>query len=344
MNFRENYSLQSHNTLALQQSADFFVMVMNESELLQAHQFAKDKKMPLLLLGEGSNLVLSRNYPGLVVQNAIHGIQVVSEDARAVTIDVGAGEHWHDLVQHTLAQHWFGLENLALIPGTVGAAPVQNIGAYGVEIREFIASVRVFDTYAGEWKILDNSDCAFSYRDSVFKKSFSLHQANRYLITSVRLILAREAKVNIHYQALRDYLAQRVKSLDTITPRQVFDAVVDIRRSRLPDPVVMPNAGSFFKNPIVPLEQYERLLKKFPALVSYPAGALHRKLAAAWLIDQAGWRGVQEGQVAVHQQQALVLVNHGATSGAELLVFANKIRSDIQQRYGIDLEMEPTVI
>jgi UDP-N-acetylmuramate dehydrogenase len=204
--------------------------------------------------------------------------------------------------------------------------------------------VRVFDTHAGEWKILDNSACAFSYRDSVFKKSFSLHQANRYLITSVRLTLAREAKVNIHYQALRDYFAQRMQTPDTITPRQVFQAVVDIRRSRLPDPAIIANAGSFFKNPIVPLAQYERLLKKFPALVSYPADASHRKLAAAWLIDQAGWRGVKEDHVAVHEQQALVLLNRGAASGAELLAFANKIRSGIQQRYGIDLEIEPTVI
>ncbi len=339
MKYQENYSLQSHNTLALQQSARFFVEVISETELLQAKQFAADKKIPLLMLGEGSNLVLSQDYPGLVVHNCIKGIQLVAEDAHTVTINVGAGEDWHDLVQQALENRWFGLENLALIPGTVGAAPVQNIGAYGVELNEFVASVRVWDNDTDQWQVLSNADCLFSYRDSVFKKNPS-----RYLISSVQLRLSRELKVNITYQALRDYLVKQEKNIDHVTPAQVFAAVVNIRKSRLPDPAVTPNAGSFFKNPIIPLTEYQDLLEKFPALVSYPAGASHCKLAAAWLIDQAGWRGRQEGHVAVHDSQALVLVNRGSASGAELLAFAAKISSDIEQRYGIHLEIEPTII
>jgi len=339
MNVIENYSLKLHNTLALDQRARFFVTVNNEHELLAACQFASEKKISLLMLGEGSNVILSQDYPGLVAKNNIKGISVISGQGNSAIVEVGAGENWHGLVCHALENYWFGLENLALIPGTVGAAPVQNIGAYGVELGEFILNVRVWDRQEKAWRVLSNSDCRFSYRDSVFKQ-----QQNRYLITSVQLQLRRKANVNIMYQALRDYLSQLHHTLEKITPHQVFAAVIAIRQSRLPDPVVIPNVGSFFKNPIIPLQQYEQLIKKFPALVSYPAGTLHRKLAAAWLIDQAGWKGKREGNVAVHDQQALVLVNSGNASGAELLTFANKICADIKRRYGVALEIEPVVI
>lgn len=340
MHFHENYSLQAHNTLALQQNALFFVRVNNEDELLQACQFGKTKSLPLLMLGEGSNLVLSHDYPGLVVKNCIKGIKVVAEDAHSVIIEVGAGESWHQLVCHALDNNWFGLENLALIPGTVGAAPVQNIGAYGVEVCSLIVSVKVLDSHNHEWKVFSSKQCEFAYRDSLFKR-----EAGRLLITRVQLRLQKQAVINIQYQALKSWFESSGSiDLDQISPRQVCDAVMDIRRSRLPDPLLTPNAGSFFKNPIVPMAQYQQLLKQFPTLVSYPSGALHRKLAAAWLIDQANWRGVSEGAVAVHDKQALVLVNRGGASGADLLAFAAKIIADVKMRYGIVLEIEPTVI
>jgi len=340
MKVLENYTLQPHNTLALPQSARFFVRVQSELELMHASQFAKDKHIHLLMLGEGSNLVLSCDYPGLVVQNAIKGIEIVAEDADSVTIDIGAGENWHHIVCYALSHHWFGLENLALIPGTVGAAPIQNIGAYGVEVCSFVTAVRAWDTKSHEWQLFNNSQCQFAYRDSLFKR-----EPGRLLITRVQLRLHKMRAVNIHYLALKNWFESRgVFNVNEISPQQVCDAVIDIRRSRLPDPAVTPNVGSFFKNPIVPLVRYQQLLKKFPGLVSYPAGESHRKLAAAWLIDQAGWKGVREGQVAVHDQQSLVLVNRGGATGAQLLVFAQKIATDIKHRYGIDLEIEPTVI
>lgn len=339
MDFQENYSLQRHNTLGLQQQTRFFVRVHNEQELLNAHQFAKEKKLPMLMIGEGSNLVLSRDYPGLVIQNAIKGINVVAEDADTITLAVGGGENWHQLVCHTLKQHWFGLENLALIPGTVGAAPVQNIGAYGVEICSSIVGVRALDTHKRTWHWLDKPACQFAYRDSLFKQ-----QPGHLLISQVQLCLLKKPAINIHYQALRSFFVDSGVDIATISPQQVCDAVMAIRRSRLPDPAVTPNAGSFFKNPIVPLSQYQQLLEKFPAMVSYPSSPSQRKLAAAWLIDQAGWKGVQDGRVAVHDQQALVLVNRGHASGAELLALATKIAADVKMRYGVELEIEPTVV
>jgi UDP-N-acetylmuramate dehydrogenase len=340
MDILENYSLQSHNTLALQQTARFFVRVNNEKELLQACQFAKEKNLSLLMLGDGSNLVLSRDYGGLVVQNLIKGMEVIAEDMHTITLDVGAGENWHALVCHTLKNNWFGLENLALIPGTVGAAPVQNIGAYGVELCSLVTSIRALDTVTNEWRIFNNKQCQFHYRDSVFK-----HELGRMLITRVQLRLQKTPVINIQYQALKNWFetSERV-DLQKISPQQVCDAVMDIRRSRLPDPLLIPNAGSFFKNPIVPVAHYQQLIKQFSALVSYPAGDSQRKLAAAWLIDQAGWKGVSEGPVAVHDKQALVLINRGGATGAELLAFAAKIIADIKKRYGIVLEIEPTVI
>ena len=339
MEFQEHYSLQAHNTLALRQQARFFVAVADEQALLNTCAFAKQKNLPVLMLGEGSNLVLSRDYDGLVIQNAIKGIEVFAEDEDSITLDVGAGENWHQLVCYTLQRHWFGLENLALIPGTVGAAPVQNIGAYGVEICSLLVSVRAYDKDQQHWLVLDNRQCQFAYRDSCFK-----HAAGSLLISSVRLRLHKKPTVNIHYQALQSFFADKGVDTGKLSPQQVCDAVVAIRRERLPDPARIPNVGSFFKNPIVALSHYQQLQKRYPAMASYPAGASHRKLAAAWLIDHAGWKGVQEGHVAVHGQQALVLVNRGQASGTELLAFAAKIVADVKMRYGVELEIEPTVI
>jgi UDP-N-acetylmuramate dehydrogenase len=338
MRIHEHHSLQAYNTLALPSVARYFVEVMDEAELCEAHSFARGKNLPFLMLGEGSNIVLRGDFPGLVVKNVLRGIACVAQEDASVTLDIGAGENWHALVCHALAHHWHGLENLALVPGTVGAAPVQNIGAYGVEIEQFIVNVRAWDTRSNEWKLLGRADCFFSYRDSVFKR-----EPGRYLISRVQLRLWCQPQVNFRYQALQDVLRQR-HARDTFTAQEVFDAVVALRQSRLPDPAVLPNAGSFFKNPVVSIGQYQTLLEKFPALVSYPVDATHRKLAAAWLIDRAGWRGASEGRVAVHERQALVLVNRGGATGEELLSFAQKIAADVSQHYGVELEIEPAVV
>jgi UDP-N-acetylmuramate dehydrogenase len=338
MHIHEHYSLQAHNTFALPSAARYFVEVTDENELCEACFFSDEKKLPLLMLGEGSNIVLRGDFPGLVVKNVVRGIVCVAEDDARVMLDIGAGENWHALVCHALAHHWYGLENLALIPGTVGAAPVQNIGAYGVEIEQFLVSVRAWDTQCHEWKVLSKMDCHFSYRDSVFKR-----EPGRYLISRVQLRLWRQPQASLRYQALQDFLRQR-HAKDTFTPQEVFDAVVALRQSRLPDPAVLPNAGSFFKNPVVSMAHYQSLLEQFPALVSYPVDETHRKLAAAWLIDQAGWKGASAGRVAVHDRQALVLVNCGGATGEELLSFAYKIAADVGQHYGVELEIEPAVV
>jgi len=343
MNIQENYPLQEHNTLSLQQSAAYFVRVSTVEELQQALKFYQEKfsgsdKPGYLVLGEGSNIVFSQDYPGLIIKNDIKGIQIVYNDNDGVELEVGACENWHNLVCYALKNRWYGLENLALIPGTAGAAPVQNIGAYGVELREVFVSAQVLDCEQGRLRCLDNAACEFGYRDSIFK-----HRPGRFIITHIRLRLKKSAAVNITYQTLQNHFAQ--KQMQTVNAEDVFDAVIQIRSSRLPDPAVLPNAGSFFKNPVVSLMHYQRLLETYPGLVAYPVEDKKSvKLAAAWLIDQAGWKGIHEEHVGVHAQQALVLVNLGGANGQELLAFADKIRRDIKDRYAIELEIEPTVV
>jgi len=344
MEILEHVSLRACNTLALDASARYFVRVTSEDELLQALEFARQQCVPVLMLGEGSNVVLGRDYPGFVIRNAISGINIVAADDESNTVrdrvyvEAGAGENWHRFVSSMLEQQCYGLENLALIPGTVGAAPVQNIGAYGVEASSFITGVRAFDMREQHWVTLDASACCFAYRDSIFKQ-----QHGRYLITRVRFSLWRTPHLDIRYEALREQL-ERSNKFDHCSARDVFDAVVSLRQSRLPDPALLPNVGSFFKNPIVTVPDYETLHEQFPALVSYPVDSGHRKLAAAWLIDKAGWKGKGRGRVAVHERQALVLVNRGNATEADVLALAQDIADDIWQRYRVRLELEPVVI
>lgn len=338
MDIRQQVALQSFNTLALAATAEYFVQVETDAQLCAAWQWAHDKNLPVLVLGQGSNIVLKSDVSGLVIQNAIAGFDILEETDTAVVLEIGAGENWHALVERCVCAGYYGIENLALIPGTVGAAPVQNIGAYGVEIALFILHVKAFDTQTGQWHSFTNPECTFAYRDSLFKQT-----AGRYLISHIALQLHKTPTANIRYDALRTHFGER--GVHTITPQQVMDAVVQIRRSRLPDPAVLPNAGSFFKNPVVSAAHYRKLQEQFPQVVAYPvANSTDMKLAAAWLIDRAGWKGKRSGHVGVHAQQALVLVNHGGADGGELLALADDIRRDIRSRYDVELEIEPVVI
>lgn len=334
----EHVSLQPLNTLALSAKARYFVRVEHDAALRDAWQWANAQQLPVVVLGQGSNVIIQADFPGLVIHNVIAGVDVLEDTPQGVVLEVGAGENWHALVERCVAAGYYGLENLALIPGTAGAAPVQNIGAYGVEIASLILHVKAFDTQTGRWHTLSNPECCFAYRDSLFK-----HQPGRYLISHIGLQLSKSPVVNVRYDALRTFFAGRDTS--TLTPHDVKEAVVQIRRSRLPDPAVLPNAGSFFKNPVVSRAHYETLLQQYPTLVAYPlANRSDVKLAAAWLIDQAGWKGKRQGAVGVHAQQALVLVNHGGADGKELLAFAEAIRRDIEARYGVMLELEPVLV
>lgn len=332
MCIQQEVSLQAYNGMAIPVTARALAEITNVEQLRAGVRYAKQHNMPVLVLGEGSNTVFAKDYDGLVLVNRIHGIELLHEDTESVTLEVGAGENWHQLVSHSVAQGWCGLENLALIPGTAGAAPVQNIGAYGVELKDHLVSLDYFDLAADEIRTLRNSECHFDYRDSCFKSSL----ADKTAITAIRLKLSKRAKVNIHYPAL----AERFDK--TPSPRQVFDAVCEIRRAKLPLPSDIPNTGSFFKNPIVSADKHAKLLNDFPGLVSFPVPEGF-KLAAAWMIEQAGWKRKTIKGIGVHGMQALVIVNPERRDGRAVLAFASAIQADIQKNFDIKLQIEPRV-
>jgi len=336
-------SLQAHNTLGVQASADYFIAVQDLEVLAQTLQWYKQENknrvqpMPLLLLGGGSNLVLSGDFHGLALKLQLLGRDVVDEDEEHVWLKVGGGENWHELVCHCMNFHWWGLENLALIPGNVGAAPVQNIGAYGVELQDCFSELSAVEISSGVTVNFDRDACRFGYRDSIFKKQFK----DQYIITSVTLKLNKDAGLKIDYPVLQQRFVDR--TVASIAPAEVFDAVCDIRSSKLPDPAQIPNVGSFFKNPVVSAAQYERLQASFEGIVGFVQEQNQVKLAAGWLIDQAGWKGKVMGPAKVHPEQALVLTNPGHGTGPEVLLLAQAIVDDVYARYGVRLEMEPRV-
>ncbi len=332
--------------------ARFFASLQQEDELPTLLQEADDKDLPVLILGGGSNVLLTADFPGLVIQMALTGIVVRPDPLSAmhVLVTAAAGENWHALVEFCLQNHLVGLENLALIPGSTGAAPVQNIGAYGVELSDVLVSVRYFDRRTQQVHQLSADQCQLSYRDSIFKHSLKHHA----IILSVCLRLSKGAAPVINYPALQQALLYSPQSTTQPTtqpptaqptPQQVFDAVCAIRRSKLPDPKVLGNAGSFFRNPLVTLAHCERLQREWPDLPSYKTDSeLTRKLPAAWLIEKAGWKGYRAGDAGVHTQQALVLVNYGNATGMQLVDLARKIAASVRQRFDITLEPEVNIL
>lgn len=334
--FQHHISLQPFNTFGIAASARRYTEL---ADLAQLPALLEQLTSPVLWLGGGSNLLLRGDYPGTVVRVMLKGIRLLSDDADGVTIEAAAGENWHDFVCHTLQQGWCGLENLSLIPGTVGASPIQNIGAYGVEVKDSITEVICADlANAGRSVTLSNADCRFAYRDSIFKQ-----HSGRYLVTAVRFRLSRHVSGKTGYGDI----AQQLQSMGisgTPSAQDISRAVIAIRQSKLPDPAVLGNAGSFFKNPIIPRQQADALLAQFPTLPHYPAGEGHVKLAAGWLIDQAGLKGYRDGDAGVHAKQALVLVNYGHASGNDIAALAEKIRATVLARYGVTLEAEPIML
>lgn len=330
-------SLEAYNTLAVPARARHFVSLEDEQHLDCALAFARAQSLPVLALGGGSNIVLRADYPGLVIHLNWRGRQVVRETKEHVWLKVAAGENWHQLVEFCLQQQYWGLENLSLIPGNVGAAPIQNIGAYGVELKDVFAELEAVEIGSGERATFNREQCDFGYRDSVFKRDLR----NRYIITSVTLKLNRVPHLILSYPALRDALAEQ--PLAEVTPLDVSRAVCAIRQAKLPDPAFIPNVGSFFKNPVVDVQTFLRLQHQHPGLISYPVDELQVKLAAAWLIERAGWKGFVQGKVAVHKEQALVLTNPGRGYGHEVLELAQRIQDSIAKEFGISLEMEPQI-
>ncbi|MBF6624154.1 MAG: UDP-N-acetylmuramate dehydrogenase [Pseudomonas stutzeri] len=333
----KDFSLKPFNTFAVEARARYFAQAHDDQEVREALAAAQRLGLPLRVLGGGSNLLFTSDVEALVVRLVSRGIRVLSDEGDHVVLEAEAGEPWHPFVLHSLELGLAGLENLSLIPGTVGAAPIQNVGAYGVEISDVFAGLTALDHTTGELCEFDAAACAFGYRDSLFKQ-----KAGRFIILRVRFALRRAPRLQLEYGPLRQRLLQA--GVEHPTPRDVSDAVCAIRREKLPDPQVLGNAGSFFKNPLVPQSLADELRKCHPNLVAFPQANGQVKLAAGWLIEQAGWKGFREGDAGVHGLQALVLVNHGQASGKQILALARRIQTDINLRFGVVLEIEPNVI
>lgn len=335
----ENARLDARNSFGVAVRAPLLVDVTRSDALPELFASAMPRDANPLVLGGGSNILFAADPEGIVLALATHAIQPINETDATTCVRADAGVIWHDFVLWTLGHGLSGLENLALIPGTVGAAPIQNIGAYGVEVRECIEAVEAFDRQAQAFVRLTSDDCAFGYRDSVFK-----HAPDRFVVTAVEFRLARTFTPRLHYAGLQEELAAMGI---TGTPRasQVAEAVMRIRRRKLPDPAVLGNAGSFFKNPIVPVATAQALQTDHPDLPDYPSGNPDtRKLSAAWLIERSGWKGRREGDAGIATRHALVLVNYGQASGAQLLEVARQVAGDVQARFGIALQPEPRIV
>lgn len=339
LQIEDNVSLRLLNTFGLEATCRHYVAARSTVGLQALLQRPEVQAMPKSILGGGSNMLLVGDVEGLLIHNCILGRQVVAEDAATVTVAIGGGEVWHDIVCWALENDWGGIENLSLIPGSVGASPIQNIGAYGVEIRDVFVELMAMHLQSGEMRSFSAEDCQFGYRDSVFKRALR----GQYIITEVRFQLSKAPhRLHVDYGAIRDELAKLGKVAPTI--QDVSAAVIAIRQSKLPDPAQIGNAGSFFKNPEVPRAQFEGIKLKHPNLAGYVVDGNTMKIPAGWLIEHAGWKGKRFGNYGVHAQQALVLVNYGGATGAEILALSSEIMADIHAKYGIVLEREVNVV
>ncbi len=343
MNILRDHDLRRLNSFGFAARAEHFCRVSELDELRAALAEARRQHWAVTLLGGGSNLLLTRDLPGLVLQPALPGIELLEQRGEQLLLRVGAGENWHALVEHCIARGWHGLENLALIPGSAGAAPIQNIGAYGVELVDVFDSLEAIEIASGAAAEFSRDECRFGYRDSVFKGRL----AGQFAITAIRLRLSARAEFEIGYGALAETLARRLPDAAPPTARQLADAVIALRRSKLPDPARLGNAGSFFHNPLVDAAQFAALRAQHPQLPHYPQADGRVKLAAAWLVERAGWKGYREGAIGVHDRQAIVLVHdftRAGGSGAQLLALAERIRADVQRRFGVWLQIEPRLL
>jgi UDP-N-acetylmuramate dehydrogenase len=337
MIIHENYSLKHLNTFGIDATAAHCVEVTSVAEiqtLLSDEFFQQQTK---LILGGGSNLLFTKNFEGIVVKNNIKGLHIIAQTEDYVRLKVGAGEVWHDVVMHCVKHNYGGVENLSLIPGSIGAGPMQNIGAYGVELKEVFYELEAVSIKDGILKTFSKVDCKFGYRNSIFKHEVK----GQYIITSVTLELNKKPTFNTKYGAIETELQQMGITQPSV--KAISEAVCNIRRSKLPNPAEIGNAGSFFKNPEVPTAIYNELKQRFNAIVGYetPNGM---KLAAGWLIEQCGWKGKRIGNAGVHTKQALVLVNYGDATGEEIITIARSVQQSVKEKFGVDLEMEVNIV
>jgi len=356
MQIHKDYNLSKLNTFGISAKAKFFVEIKSETDLKELFDTPEFKNSKKLFLGGGSNVLFTKDFDGLVVLNKLKGVEILKEDSQNVFIRSMGGEMWHDFVTFTVERGLWGVENLALIPGTVGAAPMQNIGAYGVELRDVLENVEAFNIKTGEKKIFSQKECKLGYRDSVFKNELK----DQYFISAVTFKLSKIENKNITYKVLQEYLVKN--KIEVKNSKDISDAIGSIRKSKLPDPKIIGNAGSFFKNVFIDSKKFEELKSKYPEIPSFredeeivnpvrgregsqrPSASNGIKIPAGWLIEQCGWKGKRLGNVGVHEKQALVLVNHGGATGEEVLTLANKIIADVKEKFGLELVLEVNLI
>ncbi|MFT4678278.1 MAG: UDP-N-acetylmuramate dehydrogenase [Litorivivens sp.] len=336
MSWKESISLKPYNTFGIDVSAAHLGEALDVEQLAELIEGVEDPKQ-LLVLGGGSNVLLTKDIDRWVLLNRIGGIEKVREDDENVWIKAGAGVVWHDLVIHAIEQGWGGIENLSLIPGNAGAAPMQNIGAYGVELKDVFEELEAWHVHDKEMHTFRGNDCHFGYRESIFKGRMK----NKYVIASITLRLTKKPVFNVSYGAIKSEL--KAQKVDEVSLRAVSDAVIAIRQSKLPDPAKIGNSGSFFKNPVITQKLFNRLKESHPTMPGYVLTEGNIKTAAGWLIEQAGWKGFKEGEFGVHDKQALVLVNHGNAQGSDILDLSTRIMDDVLDKYEIKLEREVNI-
>ena len=336
-NFINNVSLKNYNTFGINAKAKYFVefeSIMELEKIISSDTFNNNKNF---ILGGGSNLLFTQDYDGLIIHNKIAGICILEDNKTNVIVEVGGGVNWHEFVMWSVNQKLSGIENLALIPGTVGASPMQNIGAYGMEVKDSISKVHAFEIASKELKTFSNKECNFGYRNSIFKEILR----NKFIITKVEFKLSKIAINKTNYGAIEEEL----KNLNLQpSPKNIAEAVIGIRSRKLPNPAEIGNSGSFFKNPIIKTSNFRKLKNKFPEMVGYKISEEETKIAAGWLIDNAGLKGYRKGDAGVHKNQALVLVNYGNASGQEIINLSKMIQETILKKYGIQIEPEVNIL
>jgi len=336
MQIPQNISLRQFNTFGIDASARYFSAFKNDDEL--AELLTPNTQLKTLVLGGGSNILFTKNFEGLVLKNDIKGIELIKEDAHYVYVKSGAGENWHQFVQYCIQRNWQGIENLSLIPGNVGASPLQNIGAYGVELKDVFYELEAFHVKEKKVRAFSVNDCAFGYRDSIFKNKLK----DQFIVLNVTFRLNKIPKFNTSYGAIEEELSQM--GVTELSAKSISLAVMNIRSSKLPDPAKIGNAGSFFKNPAVIVSKFDELRKNFPGMIGYSNNNGTVKLAAGWLIEQCGWKGFRKGDAGCYSQQALVLVNYANASGREIYDLSEEILASVQKKFGLRLEREVNVV
>lgn len=335
---QSDVNLTSYNTLNVEAKASSFLSVTSAEQLTGFIEESSGEYSDIFVLGGGSNVLFVDNYDGLILHVSIKGKEILKEDDNHVWLQIGAGENWHETVLYCVGKGWGGIENLSLIPGTVGAAPIQNIGAYGVELQEVFENLEAIELVSGEKRTFNKQDCRFGYRDSIFKNELK----GKYVVTEVTLKLSKNPSVNTSYGAISSELKNR--GIENPDIRDISDVVIDIRNSKLPNPEDLGNAGSFFKNPIVSKQKFERLRQQYPSIPGYKLNTIETKIPAGWLIEEAGLKGKVFGNAGTYKQQALVIVNHGGATGQEILELANKIRTAVKNKFGIELVPEVNIV